>query len=101
MRSELFLTRLFKLKQHRRTSAMTHPLSRLGAAALVASACAMLPGSLCAQTRSDFNGIWGGGVAQLTPTTCKTSIDAFPPPNGDHPFKATAPTATHHHLTFA
>ena len=30
------------------------------------------------QNKPDFNGIWGGGIAQLTPTTCKQKVDAFP-----------------------
>ena len=78
---------------------MNHFLSRLGAAAL-AAACATFPGSPSAQTRPDFNGIWGGGVAQLAPTTCKTSIDAFPARNGDERFKANGATGTQQYITF-
>ena len=40
---------------------------------------ALLPMSVSGQqTRPDFNGIWGGGIAQLTPTFCKTEINAWP-----------------------
>src|SRR5262245_37643758 len=28
--------------------------------------------------RPDLNGIWGGGIAQLTANTCKQTVDAFP-----------------------
>jgi hypothetical protein len=80
---------------------MTTSLPRLGAAALVAAACA-LPVSVSAQTQAkpDFNGIWGGGVAQLTPTTCKKEIDAFPARNGDERFKAAGATGTQQYITF-
>lgn len=30
-----------------------------------------------ANGKPDFNGIWGGGVAQLTPTSCQKAVDAF------------------------
>ena len=77
---------------------MMQSLPQLGAAALAAAMC--LPASLSAQTRPDFNGIWGGGVAQLTPTSCKTSIDAFPLRNGDERFKANGATGTQQYITF-
>jgi hypothetical protein len=48
-----------------------------GIVAVAAAACALLPTQPSAQSRPDFNGIWGGGVAQLTPTTCKKEINAF------------------------
>jgi len=78
---------------------MTQSLSQMGAAALLAAAC-MLPVAASAQTRPDFSGIWGGGVAQLTPTTCKTSIDAFPSRGGDERFKANGATGTQQYITF-
>jgi hypothetical protein len=55
---------------------------------------------LAAQTRPDFNGIWGGGVGPLTPTTCKTSIDAFPARAGDERFKAAGAQGTQQYITF-
>ncbi len=79
---------------------MTQSLPQLGAVTAVAFVCAIFPGALSAQSRPDFNGIWGGGVAQLTPTTCKTSIDAFPPRNGDERFKANGATGTQQYITF-
>jgi hypothetical protein len=79
---------------------MTQILPRLGTAVLVAGACALLPASLSAQTRPDFSGIWGGGVAQLTPTTCKKTLDAFPARNGDERFKAAGATGTQQWVTF-
>jgi hypothetical protein len=79
---------------------MTQILPRLGTAVLVAGACAMLPASLSAQTRPDFSGIWGGGVAQLAPTTCKKTLDAFPARNGDERFKAAGATGTQQWVTF-
>ncbi len=79
---------------------MTQILPRLGTAVLVAGACALLPVSLSAQTRPDFSGIWGGGVAQLTPTTCKKTLDAFPARNGDERFKAAGATGTQQWVTF-
>ena len=78
---------------------MTKSLPQLGAA-LAAAVCALLPASLSAQTRPDFSGIWGGGVAQLTPTTCKTSIDAFPARGGEERFKAGGATGTQQYITF-
>src|SRR4051812_19136968 len=58
---------------------MKRSLAILSIAALAAVAAAMLPTSPSAQnTKPDFNGIWGGGVAKLTPNTCKTEINAFP-----------------------
>jgi hypothetical protein len=93
---------------------MTQYLWQLGAAALVV-ACAV-PASASAQNASaqnapaptassqshpDFSGIWGGGVEQLTPTTCKTTIDAFPPRNnGEERFKANGATGTQQYITF-
>jgi hypothetical protein len=48
-------------------------------AALTLGVGALLPMSVSGQqTRPDFNGIWGGGIAQLTPTFCKTEINAWP-----------------------
>ncbi len=60
--------------------------------------CFLCP--LSAQTRPDFNGIWGGGVAQLTPTTCKTSVDAFPARGGEERFKAAGAQGTQQYITF-
>src|SRR5271154_7318116 len=79
---------------------MTQSIAQLPTVALVAAACALLPAPLSAQTRPDFNGIWGGGVAQLTPTTCKTAIDAFPARGGDERFKAAGATGTQQYITF-
>ena len=79
---------------------MTQILPQLGTAVLVAGACALFPASLSAQTRPDFSGIWGGGVAQLTPTTCKKTLDAFPARNGDERFKAAGASGTQQWVTF-
>ena len=48
--------------------------------AALAAAIWMAPTPIGAQSqnRPDFSGIWGGGIAQLTPTTCKQKVDAFP-----------------------
>jgi hypothetical protein len=79
---------------------MTQSVAQLRTVALVAAACALLPAPLSAQTRPDFNGIWGGGVAQLTPTTCKTAIDAFPARGGEERFKAAGAQGTQQYITF-
>ena len=58
---------------------MKRSVAIFGIAAMVAASAALLPTSPSAQnTRPDLNGIWGGGVAKLTPTTCKKELDAFP-----------------------
>lgn len=58
---------------------MKRSVAILGIAALATMTAALLPTSPSAQnTRPDLNGIWGGGVARLTPQTCKQEIDAFP-----------------------
>jgi hypothetical protein len=46
----------------------------------LAAAVWMMPTPIGAQNQNkpDFSGIWGGGIAQLTPTTCKQKVDAFP-----------------------
>jgi len=58
---------------------MNRSLPKLGIAAMAVAMCAMLPASVFPQqqTRPDLNGIWGGGVARLTPTTCQKSVNAF------------------------
>jgi hypothetical protein len=56
---------------------MKQSLPNLGIAALAAAMCATLPTSSFAQSKPDFNGIWGGGVAKLTPTTCQKTVNAF------------------------
>jgi hypothetical protein len=58
---------------------MKQSLLSISVAAL-AAAIWMAPTPIGAQSQNkpDFNGIWGGGIAQLTPTTCKQKIDAFP-----------------------
>jgi hypothetical protein len=58
---------------------MNRSVAIFGIAALAAATAALLPTSPSAQnTRPDLNGIWGGGVAKLTPQNCKKEIDAFP-----------------------
>jgi hypothetical protein len=58
---------------------MKRSVAIFGIAAMVAASAALLPTSPSAQnTKPDLNGIWGGGVAKLTPTTCKKGLDAFP-----------------------
>lgn len=54
-------------------------MMKLGLAAVAATLCAVAPEAGNAQTpaRPDFNGIWGGGFAKLTPTACQTKVDAF------------------------
>jgi len=64
-------------------------------AVLAASFCGVVSTAACAQApaapapaappatprmadgKVDLNGIWGGGVAQLTPTACQKKVDAF------------------------
>ena len=57
---------------------MNRSVPKLGLPAMAAAMCVMLPtSSFPQQTRSDLNGIWGGGVAKLTPTTCQKTVNAF------------------------
>ena len=57
---------------------MNRSVPKLGLAAIAAALCAMLPtSSFPQQTRPDLNGLWGGGVAKLTPTTCQKTVNAF------------------------
>jgi hypothetical protein len=49
----------------------------LGGAVIAIGAVALSDGFAQAPARPDLNGIWGGGVAQLTPTTCQKSVNAF------------------------
>ena len=76
---------------------ISRSILHIGAAA---AACTLFAAPLAAQTRPDFNGIWGGGVGPLTPTTCKTSIDAFPARAGDERFKAAGAQGTQQYITF-
>jgi hypothetical protein len=55
---------------------MTNHGLKIGIAAAFAL-YAMLPASSFAQAKPDFSGIWGGGVAKLTPTFCQKKVDAF------------------------
>ena len=58
---------------------MNRSVAILAVASLTAAVGALLPMSVSGQqTRPDLSGIWGGGIAQLTPTTCKKEVDAFP-----------------------
>ena len=71
---------------------MTNSLPKLGLATAAAVFCGLVSTSVMAQAPApaappatprladghpDLNGIWGGGVAQLTPTACQKSVDAF------------------------
>lgn len=60
---------------------MTNSLPRLGAALVATAVTALVAAPSFAQNapaqKPDLNGIWGGGVAQLTPTTCNKTVDAF------------------------
>jgi hypothetical protein len=59
---------------------MTMKQSLLGISVVALAIFAIGPTSIVAQNQNkpNFSGIWGGGIAQLTPTTCKQNVDAFP-----------------------
>ena len=81
---------------------MIGTLPRLGAAVAVAAFAATAAPSFAqnaAPARPDLNGIWGGGVAQLAPTTCQKKVDAFAN-EGDARFTAGGAKAAAQWITF-
>ncbi len=59
---------------------MKQSLLSISIAALSAAIARCCRRRSCAQNQNkpDLNGIWGGGIAKLTPTTCKQNVNAFP-----------------------
>src|SRR3954447_23563259 len=50
----------------------------MGAVTLLATVCATVVAPATAQTRPDFNGIYGGaGITSLKATTCGEKVDGF------------------------